>query len=336
MRKGDRMMDNMKQLMKDGYLCNPQQACTLRRFTLDEGKARGAQVIEVVTAGGLQIDFLPDSGLDIGQVRYKGVNMSWISKNGYDAPSADNPFENEFLHYFPGGLLFTSGLRSTGPGNRDGEEWHPLHGRYHGTPAEQVCDRIEDDVVIVSGVIRETALFGHVLEMRREYRVPVFGAEIQLNDTLTNLAHAPQEYAVLYHCNFGWPLVCEDAVLELPEDRRTTPRTPFAATGLGQEHTFVKPVPNEEERVFFHENMERRAAIVNPKLNTRMTITWSDTLPILSHWRSMASGDYVCGLEPSNTYIMGRANERANGTLPTLAPFESVHNSVTIQFSDAN
>ena len=32
-----------------------------RRFTLDEGKARGAQVIEVVTAGGLQIDFLPDS-----------------------------------------------------------------------------------------------------------------------------------------------------------------------------------------------------------------------------------------------------------------------------------
>ena len=94
------MMDNIKQLMKDGYLCNPQQACTLRRFTLDEGKARGAQVIEVVTAGGLQIDFLPDSGLDIGQVRYRGVNMSWISKNGCDAPSADNPFENEFLHYF--------------------------------------------------------------------------------------------------------------------------------------------------------------------------------------------------------------------------------------------
>ena len=88
--------------------------------------------------------------------------------------------------------------------------------------------------------------------------------------------------------------------------------------------------------MFFHENMERRAAIVNPKLNTRMTITWSDTLPILSHWRSMASGDYVCGLEPSNTYIMGRANERANGTLPTLKPFESVHNAVTIQFSTAN
>ena len=329
------MMDNMKQLMKDGYLCNPQQACTLRRFTLDEGKARGAQVIEVVTAGGLQIDFLPDSGLDIGQVRYKGVNMSWISKNGCDAPSMDNPFENEFLHYFPGGLLFTGGLRSTGPGNRDGDEWHPLHGRYHGLSAEQVCARIEDDVVVISGVIRETSLFGHVLEMKREYRVPVFGTEIRLSDTLTNLAHAPQEYAVLYHCNFGWPLVSEDAHVELPEKRRTTPRTPFAETGLGQETTFVKPVPNEEERVFFHEDMEHCAAIVNPKLNTRMTIAWSDNLPILSHWRSMASSDYVCGLEPSNTYIMGRVNERANGTLPTLAPFESVSTSVTIKFSEA-
>ena len=325
----------MMEWMKSGYMCNPQQACTLRRFTLDEGKARGAQVIEVVTAEGLQIDFLPDSGLDIGQVRYKGVNMSWISKNGFDAPREDMPFENEFLHYFPGGLLYTGGLRSTGPANRDGDEWHPLHGRFHGLSAEQVCARIEDDTVVVSGIIRETSLFGHALEVKREYRVPVFGAEITLNDTLTNLAHQPQEYALLYHCNFGWPLVCEDAHVELPEKRKTTPRTPFAETGLGQETTFVKPVPGEEERVFFHEDMEHRAAIVNPKLDTRMTITWSDTLPILSHWRSMASGDYVCGLEPSNTYIMGRANERENGTLPVLKPFESVSTSVRISFAGA-
>ena len=80
--------------------------------------------------------------------------------------------------------------------------------------------------------------------------------------------------------------------------------------------------------------MERRAAIVNPALNTRMTITWSDTLPILSHWRSMASGDYVCGLEPSNSYIMGRAAERENGTLPVLKPFETVRTGATIAFSE--
>ncbi|MBR7188724.1 MAG: DUF4432 family protein [Clostridia bacterium] len=326
---------NMNELARSGYLCNPQQAYTLRRVTIEEGKARGAQVIEIATAGGLQVDLMPDSGLDIGQVRYKGVNMSWISKNGCDAPRSDIPFENEFLKYFPGGLLYTGGLRSTGPGNRDGDEWHPLHGRYHGLSAEQVSARVEDDVIVVSGVMRETSLFGHVLELKREYRIPVFGAEIALHDTLTNLAHQPEEYSLLYHCNFGWPLVSEDAHVELPEARRTTPRTPFAATALGQEHTFVKPAPGEEERVFFHEDMEKKASIVNPCLHTRMTICWSDTLPVLSHWRSMASGDYVCGLEPSNTYIMGRADERKNGTLPVLQPFETQNFEVRIAFSDA-
>ena len=325
----------MLELMKAGYLCNPQQACTVRRVTIDEGKARGAQVIEIATAGGLSLDLMPDSGLDIGQARYRGVNMSWISKNGCDAPRSDNPFENEFLHYFPGGLLFTGGLRSTGPGNRDGEEWHPLHGRFHGIPAEQVSVRVEDDQVLVSGVIRETALFGCALEMKREYRIPVFGAEVELRDTLTNVAHAPEDYAILYHCNFGWPLVTEKAVIEFPEQRKTTPRTPFAETGLGREHTFDAPTPNEEERVFFHEDMERRVSIVNPEIDTRMTISWSDTLPILSHWRSMASGDYACGLEPSNSYIMGRHAERENGTLRTLQPFETVKFGVKIEFGKA-
>lgn len=324
----------MEELLKSGYLCHSQQAYTLRRVVVDEGRAGGVKVIEIATAGGLQLDLLPDSGLDIGQARYKGVNMSWISKNGYDAPRCDMPFENEFLKYFPGGLLYTGGLRSAGPANRDGDEWHPLHGRFHGLSAEQVCARAEGDEIVVSGAIRETSLFGAVLELKREYRIPIFGAEIRLRDTLTNLTHRPEEYALLYHCNFGWPLVSEEARVELPAERKTTPRTPFAATALGREETFTKPVPGEEERVFFHENMERRASIVNPGIDTRMTIAWSEGLPILSHWRSMASGDYVCGLEPSNTYIMGRAQERANGTLPALEPFETVENSVTISFSE--
>lgn len=323
----------MNELLKSGYLCNPQQAFLLRRVIIDDGRASGTRVIEISTANGLQIDLLPDSGLDIGQVRYKGANMSWISKNGYDAPRCDIPFENEFLRYFPGGLLYTGGLRSTGPANRDGSEWHPLHGRFHGLSAEQVCARAENDEIIVSGVIRETALFGAVLQLKREYRIPIFGSEIRLHDTLTNLGFQPEEYSLLYHYNFGWPLVSEEAWVELPDKRKTTPRTDFAATALGKETTFTKPNPGEEERVFFHENMEHKASIVNPNLNVRMTIVWSDTLPILSHWRSMASGDYVCGLEPSNTYIMGRAEERENGTLPVLQPFETLDTAVSVSFS---
>jgi hypothetical protein len=78
-----------------------------------------------------------------------------------------------------------------------------------------------------------------------------------------------------------------------------------------------------------------RAQLKNADLGLSMTISWSgDTLPILSQWRSMASGDYVLGLEPSNTYIMGRHDERENGTLPILKAFESISNTIKIEFTE--
>lgn len=110
----------MKELIRQGYIGNPAQLVTLRRVTVNEGKAKGTEIIEVQTAGGLALDILPDAGLDIGQCRYKGMNMSWMSKNGYDSPAAISPYETEFVNTFPGGLLYTCGLRSAGPANRDG------------------------------------------------------------------------------------------------------------------------------------------------------------------------------------------------------------------------
>lgn len=321
----------MRDLEKTGYLCHPGQLYSLRRVTVGEGKAKGVNLIEVCTADGLSLDLLPDAGLDIGQARYKGINISFISKNGYDNPASILPYETEFLHTFPGGLLYTCGLRSTGGAHRDNEEWHPLHGRYHSLMAEQVSAEVEDNQIIIRGVMRETALFGHCLELKRTICIPIFGSEICVTDKITNLAAQEEEYALLYHCNFGWPLVTEDAHVELPENRKTTPRTEFAATGLGKETTFTAPVAGEAERVFFHEEMEHRAAIVNEKAGIRMDLEWSENLPILAHWRSMASGDYVCGLEPTNCYIMGRKYERENGTLPVLAPFETVKTGIKIK-----
>lgn len=322
----------MEQLHKTGYLCHPQQMYTLRRMTISEGKAKGTGVIEVCTAGGLQVDILPDAGLDIGQVRYKGTNVSFICKNGYDSPAAIMPYEMEFLNTFPGGMLYTCGLRSTGGANRDGNEWHPQHGRYHSLLAENICTEMVDNTIIIKGTVRESALFGHNLQLKRTITIPVFGTQITVSDELTNLAHSDEEYALLYHCNFAYPLVSEKAHLEFPENRKTTARTDFAKTGLGREHTFDAPIPGEEERVFFHEDMPHTVALVNESIHTKMTMTWSETLPVLAHWRSMASGDYVCGLEPTNCYIMGRKQERENGTLPVLKPFETVKTEVKFVF----
>lgn len=326
----------MQNIIKKGYIGNPAQLVTLRRVTVSEGRSRGVEIIEVRTAGGLDLDILPDAGLDIGQCRYKGVNMSWMSKNGYDSPAVINPYENEFVNTFPGGLLYTCGLRSAGPANRDNGEWHPLHGRYHGLQAQQVCAEIVNDEIVVRGIIRETALFGHCLEVKRTIRIPVFGTSVTVQDTIANLTPRDEEIMQIYHCNFGYPLLSENAKLSLPEERETIPRTEFAATGLGRECEFDPPIDSEEERVFFQKMQnEFWAKLVNPDLGVGMTISWSgETLPILSQWRSMASGDYVLGLEPTNCYISGRHDEREKGTLPVLKAWDSITNTVKIYFSE--
>lgn len=326
----------MKELLKQGYIGNPQQVCTLRRVTIAEGKAKGTEIIEVRTAGGLELDILPDAGLDIGQARYKGVNVSWMSKNGYDSPAIIAPYETEFVNTFPGGLLYTCGLRSAGPANRDNGEWHPLHGRYHSLAAEHVGTEIAENEIIVKGTIRETALFGHVLEVKRTIRIPVFGSAVTVEDQVTNLTPKDEEIMQIYHCNFGYPLLSEKAQLILPEERETIPRTEFAGTGLGRECSFDAPIDGEEERVFF-QKMRRdfTAKLVNPTLGMAMEMTWSgDSLPILSQWRSMASGDYVLGLEPTNCFICGRHDERENGTLPVLKAFETETHTVKITFTE--
>ncbi|MBO4887145.1 MAG: DUF4432 family protein [Firmicutes bacterium] len=326
----------MKNLIKEGYIGNPAQLVTLRRVTVNEGKAKSTEIIEVKTAGGLELDILPDAGLDIGQCRFKGINMSWMSKNGYDSPVIISPYETEFVNTFPGGLLYTCGLRSTGPANRDGDEWHPLHGRYHSLAADHVSSEITDEEILIKGTIRESALFGHVLEVSRTIRVPLFGASVSVEDTISNQTARDEEIMQIYHCNFGYPLLSEKARLILPEKHETVPRTEFARTGLGRECEFDKPVHGEEERVFFQKmQAEFWASLENPDLGVRMKISWSgDTLPILSEWRCMAGGDYVLGLEPTNSYIMGRSEERKNGTLPVLKAWESITNKVTIEFKE--
>lgn len=320
---------------RTGYCGHPAQLYGLRRVRLEEGRAGGSTVIEAFTADGLQVDILPDTGLDIGLARYKGMNASFLTKNGYDGPSAFLPYEMEFLNTFPGGLLYTCGLRNAGPPCRDGAagEYHPQHGRLHGLRAEEVTAALEGGDLVVTGVLRESALFGHCLELRRRITIPAFESRITVEDSIQNLTPRPEEYMLLYHCNFGYPLLSQHARLQLPQPCKTTPRTEFAKAGLDRACLFDPPRDGEEERVFFHELPESQARLENPEAGFGVTLRWSgDTLPVLVQWRSMAAGDYALGLEPSNNWIMGRARERENGTLPTLGAYERVQTRLEFRF----
>ena len=318
------------------YVGNEEQVYGVRRVILDEGNAKGAALYQVTTAGGLELDILPDSGLDLGRVKYKGVNISYTTKNGYDSPARFLPVHGEFDRYFPGGMLFTCGLLSAGPENTDSDgTFHPLHGRFHGLSAKGLYGYSEGDNIFVGGEVRETAAGKYCFSVKRRYTIPAWGSEIFLEDEITNLTPEPAEYMMLYHMNFGWPILSESATLELPEKRKVTPRTPYAEKGLASQCEFCKPIDGEEEQVFFNEmETEAFARLKNSELGVTAELSWSlDTLPILAQWKNMKSGDYVLGLEPSTCYIMGRERERREGRLMTLSPYESVKHSVSLKFS---
>ena len=46
------------EIIRQGYIGNPAQLVTLRRVTMSEGRAKGTEIIEVKTAGGLELDLV--------------------------------------------------------------------------------------------------------------------------------------------------------------------------------------------------------------------------------------------------------------------------------------
>lgn len=315
-----------------------EQIAGVTRYTIEEGRSRGGAVYAVETGGGLRYEVAADNGLDIGRLSYRGVNVSFLAKNGLVSPWAHHPFEEEFLHTFPGGMLYTCGMLSTGPANRDADGvWQPLHGRYHSLAADECAGEETDGLLRVSGRVRETRLFGHALEIRRCITSPAGGKELLIQDTLENQTPETMEYTLLYHMNFGWPFLSPALRLTLPEGTVTKPRNEEAARGLGREREFTEPVDGAQEQVFFHQQPQGTgwARMENPELGFGVQASWSqDTLPVLAQWKCMRSGEYALGIEPTNGYIMGRSKERENGTIGHIGPFETKRMEVRLSFFD--
>src|SRR3546814_13453873 len=61
----------------------------------------------------------------------------------------------------------------------------------------------------ITGVMRETRPFGPCLELRRTISGTLGRAVIRVHDRVTNRGNTSVPHMLLYHCNFGWPLVDE-------------------------------------------------------------------------------------------------------------------------------
>lgn len=321
----------------EGYTGDLRQIADIRLAVLDDGPERGVRVADVRTGGGLDFTVLLDRGMDIGTTTYNGIPVAWQSGTGPQHPSRHEPQDTGWLRTFHGGLLALCGMTTTGrisaPAiDPENGEALGLHGRVNHIPAHDV--RIEREwqgderwTLRLSGAVDEVSVFGYRLRMERIIEITPGEPVIALQDKVRNMGGQPAPLMMLYHCNFGWPLVSPDSEMISPA-KKVTPRDAIAEAGAGEWNKMQAPTPGFAEHAFWHElepsDTPLSAAILNRPLGLGMEVSFdSKTLPYLTEWKQMGYGEYVLGIEPGNCLPIGRMAFREQGHLRMLPPGET-------------
>lgn len=290
-------------------------------FTYADGKALGTRAVEVKNGSGLRFVVMVDRGMDISYAEYKGVPFSYISKTGVVAPA--HYVEQDFLRSFTAGMLTTCGLTYMGGACTDEGKALGLHGRIANTPAYDIAVKEEwigeDYVISVSGKVRETAVFGENMVLTRTITTKLGDNHIYINDSVENEGFVKSPLMVLYHMNFGYPLLSEHTILET-NCINCRPQTDEAAKGMDEACVFENPVKGYAEQVFHRDSVaESYAMLKNPVLGLAAKVEFKkDQLPYFVEWKQVGEQEYVVGLEPATYPPLGRATARERGELVYL------------------
>lgn len=321
------------------YLSNIDQLAWARMSEITDGAGRGNRIIDVDNGSGLRFSISPDRGMDIVEASYNGVPIAFRTPGGHRSRMEYDPVGIGWLRTWQGGLLTTCGLRTAGTP----DEGFGLHGRIDNLPAEDVGILRywagDEYRIQARGVIREAAMFGENLQLERSIVTALGKNIIGIHDRVTNLSAEKDYVQIVYHCNFGYPLVSPDVRVIAPE-HQVEPRDAAAAADLANWNGMPAPMDgNPPEQCFFH-TLPATApddfavfTLENPKLGIRASVCYDvKTLPRLCQWRLFRKGMYVMGVEPTNTRLNGRNAEIAAGSAVPIEPGQTLDFRVRIVF----
>ena len=316
------------------------QLAGVRLVEYADGKARGLRAAEVWTGSGLRFTIWLDRGLDIGPAEFAGKPLAWLHP-ALGTPGQFEPEKFGWVRTFGGGLVTTCGLTFFGQPEQDGAEALGLHGRISHLPAQNVRVTTEwqggEYVIVIEGEVRQSVLFGENLLLTRRITTRLGATSFQIEDRVRNDGFRLTPHMLLYHCNFGFPVVSPDSELIVGDplqgvkDETVRSRDAAAERGLAAHTHFEAPDPNYAEQVFFHHprpdaSGRVTASLVNRALNFGAFVRYrAAELPALAQWKMMGAGDYVCALEPATHHETPRARLREQGRLKMLAPGEEIN-----------
>lgn len=305
-----------------------QQIACIRSVEYHEGPTEGLRGYQVKN-GPLQYTVAADKCLDIAELSYKGVNISFLAKNGLTSGEYSRAYAYSDKSVM-GGMLFTCGPDNVGPGDK--ERQLPVHGSLRFTSShnrQASCFWDEDGKyhMTVSGVMESYGLFEGHIRLERTVETVYGSSKIVITDRFKNAGYVKEPLMLLYHCNFGYPFLDTNCELHFDSERVVLREKMDVETELAYDR-IDEPTDGGVEDVFFHEACGDEDAFVtvsvyNPALDIRANVTYNKKeLPRLIQWKSMVSGDYALGIEPANCLVFGRAYEEAQGTLQYLEPGE--------------
>jgi len=321
---------------------------TVTKRRLRGGLRDGVDVIEVDN-GKFRFVVIPTRGMGVWRAACGELSLGWKSPvKGPVNPGFVHLNEASGIGWLDGfdEMLVRCGLESNGAPvfDENGSLVWPLHGKVGNIPAHKVEVTIDGDTgqIAVTGTVDEARLFGNKLRMFTTFTTRPGQLGMTLNDVITNISAEPSELQLLYHTNFGVPLLDPGSKAVLPV-KKMAPRDAVGARGVAQWETYAPGSPGEPEAVFFFDLVgdpdgQTQALLHNAAGDRGVSLRFNkNQLPCFTLWKNhQAEADgYVTGLEPAINFPNNRTFEKSQGRVATLSPGESRTFEVTLEVHPA-
>ena len=314
---------------------------------LHGGKQEGVRVIDIDN-GVMKITLIPTRGMDIFKVQSGDITLGW------DSPVKEivNPAYIELesrngLGWLDGfnEMIVRCGFEWTGhPGVDDNGQLLSLHGRAGNTPASKVIVDIAEEApytITVKGAIYEKTFKKNDYEVWTGLTVIPGEKSFSLHDELTNLGDYENEYQIIYHSNYGQPLLEDGAKFSAPIKEVS----PFNQRAVGEMKTWNQysgPTVDYDETVYnivpYADKDGKTLAMLENKAGDKGVAVGFDTkqLPVLTMWKNTDTlkQGYVTGIEPGTSYAYNRKYQRDLGLVRKIKAGEKKRFDLTFTILD--
>ncbi len=317
--------------MEDGIVAEGDGWQVSKR-TLRGGLQEGVELIQVDN-GSMKFAVIVTRGMGIYKIESDELNLGWDSPvKQIVHPQFVDLNDNSGLGWLAGfnELVCRCGLAFAGGPGEDNGTMLTLHGRIANTPASEVEVVIDDEAphtIRVRGLLEEKMFkFGN-FELWTEVSTTPGSNSLRIDDRLVNRGAYDAEYQLIYHTNFGKPLLEEGAKF-VGAVNEIFPMDNYAGKDLESFDTYLGPTPNYGEQVYnmrmrYDETGQTTVMLKNRDSSKGVALRYHvDSLPCFNLWKNTEPDveGYVTGLEPATGFPFNRSIERANGRVLKLAP----------------